>query len=451
MQVHLYSDMVFRDKGPSEDCLTLNVWTPAGAPGERLPVMVWIYGGGFEQGGSSEPRQDGARLAAKGVVVVSMNYRLGIFGFFAHPWLTAEAGGRPSCNLGLLDQAEALRWVRRNIAAFGGDPGNVTLFGESAGSYSVSFHMVSPGSRGLFQKAICQSGSLVGTRRIPKNRNARILTLGEAEALGARTALSLGARTLAELRAVPADRLLKASGIPPYHDTHFDPPVTVDGTSLVKAPFETFSEGSEARVPLLAGWNADESRVYAVFGKDRLTAAAYPARIRSEYPAFADELLARYPAGTEAERIRSEGDLDCDGFIVASVWTMLRKHAAAGAPVYAYRMDHPFPVQDGTLVNGVPATRSDMGARHAGEIALVFRAMDIVPDVSFDASDRAFSEVLATYWTQFAKTGSPNGAGLPNWPEYSESSGFPLMHLDPSPRVGPDSDGDRLSIWNEGP
>ncbi|HEY5227726.1 MAG TPA: carboxylesterase family protein, partial [Opitutaceae bacterium] len=184
MQEHKYSDMIFRDSGPSEDCLYLNVWTPAKSAKERLPVMVWIYGGGFAAGAASEPRQDGTRIAKKGVVVVSMNYRLGVFGFFAHPELTAEAAGGPTGSYGIMDQTAALQWVHRNIAAFGGDPGNVTIFGESAGSYSVSLQMATPASRGLFQKAIGESGSIIGTRRLPRERNTRVYTLEKAEKAG---------------------------------------------------------------------------------------------------------------------------------------------------------------------------------------------------------------------------------------------------------------------------
>jgi para-nitrobenzyl esterase len=452
MQASIYGDMVFLDPGPSEDCLTLNVWTPARSAGERLPVMVWIYGGGFEAGATSEPRQDGARLAGKGVVVVSMNYRLGIFGFFAHPWLTAESGGRPGCNLGIMDQTEALRWVRRNIAAFGGDPGNVTIFGESAGSYSVSLQMASPDARGLFQRAICESGSMVGTLRAPTDRNTRVVSLADSERLGVQVADFLGAHSLAELRAVPADRLLMASTVLPYKVGTKDPPVTVDGRTLLKTPFEVFSEGSEAQVPLLAGWNADENRATAVFGSKRPTAASFAASVRSRYPAFADELLKVYPASSDPEAVRSAGDLACDGFITASVWTMIQMHLATGSPVYAYRFDHHPSIEPGTMVNGAPATADDVGARHASEIPFVFRVLGHGGSkVPWTAEDLRVSETLATYWTQFAKTGSPNGGGLPGWPEYRAKDGYLMMHLAAQPRVLPDAGRRRLEVWNEGP
>jgi para-nitrobenzyl esterase len=451
MQASIYSDMVFLDPGPSEDCLTLNVWTPAASPSERLPVMVWIYGGGFEAGATSEPRQDGSRLAAKGVVVVSMNYRLGIFGFFAHPELTAEEGGRPACNLGIMDQAEALRWVRRNIAAFGGDPANVTIFGESAGSYSVSLQMASPESRGLFQKAIWESGSLAGTARHPFGSNPRVLSLAESEKLGSDVAASLGVTTLAGLRAIPSDRMLEASRSKPYSADPKDPPLTVDGRTLTKTPYQIYTEGLQAPVPLLAGWNADENRVYSVFGSNRPTRASFVAMVRSRYPGFADEILAHYPAATDEQAVRSAGDMACDEFIVASVWTGMRKHSARGYPVYAFRFDRHVPIAPGTVINGQPATSDDTGARHASEIPYVFRMPEATPEAPWHAEDRQLSELMAMAWTNFARTGNPNGDGVPQWPRYDEGSGFQTMHLDSKPFVAPDMDGGRIEVWDKAP
>ena len=204
MQGRVYDDMVFRDE-ESEDCLYLNVWTPARSASERLPVMVWIYGGGFRAGSASEPRQDGSRLARKGVVVVSMNYRLGVFGFFAHPELSAESGRKASGNYGLLDQLAALRWVRENVAAFGGDPARVTIFGESAGSFSVSALVASPLGKGLFQRAIGESGAYAGRTELP------LATLAASEKTGAGFAAALGAGSLEALRRRPAAELLQAA------------------------------------------------------------------------------------------------------------------------------------------------------------------------------------------------------------------------------------------------
>ena len=250
MQAPVYSDMIFRDSGNSEDCLHLNVWTPAKSNSDHLPVMVWIHGGGFQAGASSEPRQDGEVLAAKGVIVVSINYRMGIFGFMAHPDLTKESAHHASGNYGLLDQAQALRWVHHNIKAFGGDPAKVTIFGESAGSFSVSALMASPLSRELIAGAIGESGAFFGPTLEAKN-------LADSEALGAKFATAQTS-DLAALRAMSADKLLAAS-----KGTTFNP--NIDGYFFPVSPAEIFASGKQSHVPLLAGWNSDEMP-YMVLG-----------------------------------------------------------------------------------------------------------------------------------------------------------------------------------------
>jgi para-nitrobenzyl esterase len=442
MQGAIYSDMVFRDPGPSEDCLYLNVWTPAKSAAEKLPVMVWIYGGGFHAGGSSEPRQDGAHLATKGVVVVSMNYRLGVFGFFSHPELTAESG-RGSGNYGIMDQTAALLWVRRNIAAFGGDPGNVTLFGESAGSYSVSIHMASPASRGLFGKAIGESGSMVGTRRIP----AHVTSLAEAEQGGAAFAASLGAPSIARLRAMPAADLLAAAAA----DKHLKTTVVIDGYVLPRDVYTIYSEGAQARVPLLAGWNADESRVYAVFGSKRPTARSFSESVRLEYAELADAVLRLYPATTDEEAVRSAGDLAGDRFIVSSTWSWIEMQLRSGAPVFRYQFDRAIPVAPGTEVNGSPVTAADVGAPHAGEIPYVFGALASNPRAPWQPEDRKLSELMETYWTNFAKRGDPNGPGVPVWPRYLAKDNYPVMHLDVAARPEPEAHRPRHAFWDAAP
>jgi para-nitrobenzyl esterase len=454
MQGSLYSDMVFRDSGPSEDCLYLNVWTPAKSAKARLPVMVWIYGGGLEAGSASEPRQDGEHLATKGVVVVSMNYRLGIFGFFAHPWLTAEAGGGPLGSYGIMDQVAALRWVGRNIAAFGGDPGNVTIFGESAGSYSVSVLMATLAARGLFQKAIGESGSMVGTRRLPTERNTRVYTLAQAEEKGIEFSVGVGARTLGDLRAIKATELLREAKGSSYKEKGRDPPIIVDGRLLPKDPYTVFSEGSQAHVPLLAGWNADENRAYTIVGRKRPTPKGFVESVRARYPAFADELLKVYPASTDEEAARSVGDMACDGFIVASIWNWIQKHLATGdSPVYVYRFDRAVPISPGTSINGTRVTSADTGATHASEIPYVFGALGVNKSAPWTAGDWALSDTIETYWSNFAKKGNPNGGGVPRWPRYKATAGYPIMHLDVRVEAAPEpeSDHSRLAVWDSAP
>ena len=252
VQARVFGDMVFRDE-MSEDCLVANVWTGASSPTAKQPVMVWIYGGGFQAGSASEPRQDGARLASKGVVVVSMNYRLGLMGFLAHPELTKESPHKASGNYGILDQIAALQWVQKNIAAFGGDPGNVTIFGESAGSFSVSILMASPLAKGLFHKAIGESGASFPSGPQPPLGGA---TLASAEADGEKFAAAMNAPTIEALRAKPATDLLGGPGTPPRW---FSP--IVDGYVLPAPVSEIFTKGQQHKVPLLAGWNKGEVRI----------------------------------------------------------------------------------------------------------------------------------------------------------------------------------------------
>src|SRR5580704_13118267 len=261
MQGNVFGDMVFRDAGPSEDCLYLNVWTPKTSPDAKLPVMVWIYGGGFQAGATSEPRQEGEHLAHKGVVVVSMNYRLGIFGFFSHPELTKESPHQASGNYGLLDQAAALRWVRKNIAAFGGDPENITIFGESAGSLSVSALMASPVSKGMIHRAIGESGAFFGGTLPAK-------PLPESEQDGVKFASSIGADSLEKLRAMTSQETLDAAS-KDKNAFHFGP--NIDGYFFPVSPAEIYAKGNEAHIALLAGWNHDEGNYHTFFGSDPAT------------------------------------------------------------------------------------------------------------------------------------------------------------------------------------
>jgi para-nitrobenzyl esterase len=434
-----YPDMIFHDPGPSEDCLTLNVWTPADAKPGSLPVMVWIYGGGFVSGGTSENRQDGQFLAHRNVVVVSMNYRLGIFGFFALPELTAESPNHASGNYGLLDQTAALTWVKNNIAAFGGDPNNVTIFGESAGSISVSGQMASPLARGLFAKAIGESGgALYGsgpatpTREFVEQRN---LAFDQAV---------FGNATLVDLRKLSADNILKAATakiVPP--PPRFGP--IVDGYFLPDSVPSIYAAGKQAHVPLLAGWNADEARGQAILAKTKPTAATFAATAQTDFGDDAQKFLAVYPATTDAEALTSAGDYASDHFIDYSTWRWLEAHATTGnAPVFRYRLDLGSP--------GDKNHKAILGAFHSDDIEYVFGTLDSRPEAVWRPEDRKLSDQIGAYWTNFARTGNPNGPGLPDWPIYKPEQ-WQVMHLDATSEAKPDTQRDRYlfldSIWGK--
>jgi para-nitrobenzyl esterase len=432
MQAPIFGDMVFRDEA-SEDCLYLNVWTPARSARERLPVMVWIYGGGFQAGSASEPRQDGERLAGKGVVVVSMNYRLGVFGFFSHPELTEESEHGASGNYGLMDQTAALRWVRENIARFGGDPANVTIFGESAGSFSVSAQVASPLARGLVHKAIGESGAFFSLGIANSRPDVQ---LAESERDGAEFVTSIGKASLADLRAMGAEELLKAAV--ESRRRFFWP--NVDGYFLPKPAREIYAAGEQAHVPLLAGWNRDEVRASVVLGEEPVTAESFTRQTRERFKGAADDILKVYPAGSDAEALESAAALASDLFIGYSTWKWTETHLQTGeSPVYRYSFDRKIPVAPGTEVRGRPATAEDIGARHAGEIEYVFGALDSRPDVPWQAADGRLSDQMMSFWTNFARTGDPNGPGLPTWPRYEGAEAARVMHLDTTSWALPDT------------
>jgi para-nitrobenzyl esterase len=435
-----YPDMIFHDPGPSEDCLTLNVWTPADAKPGTLPVMVWIFGGGFVSGGTSEGRQDGQFLAARNVVVVSMNYRLGIFGFFALPELTAESPHHASGNYGLLDQTAALTWVKNNIAAFGGDPNNVTIFGESAGSFSVSAQMASPLARGLFTKAIGESGGALyssglsfPSHDVVEKRNAAF------------DQAVFGNATLADLRKLSTDNILKAATAkitPP--PPRFAP--DVDGYFLPDSIPNIYAAGNQAHVPLIAGWNADEARGQVILAKNKTTAATFTTAAQTEFGDDAQKFLAVYPATTDDEAVASAGDFASDRFIDYSTWRWLEAHVATGsAPVFRYRLDLGSP--------GDKYHRAILGAFHSDDIEYVFGSLDSRPEATWRPEDRKLSEQIGAYWTNFARTGNPNGPGLPNWPTYNAADQWQVMHLDATPEAKPDTQRDRYlfldQVWGK--
>ncbi len=429
MQGALFSDMIFRDT-MSEDCLYLNVWSNARQPGQRLPVMVWIYGGGFQAGSASEPRQDGERLSRLGVVVVGVNYRLGVFGFMAHPSLTSESGTSSSGNYGLLDQVAALKWVQQNISAFGGDPGNVTIFGESAGSFAVSALVASPLAKGLFHKAIGESGSFMSAQTLSTP------PLDSAEKNGLVLQEKLLARSIDGMRQASADDVLKT--VLNTRGMSFGP--ILDGLLLTRSANAIYAEGAQNKVPLLAGWNADEVRSSATMAPQKPTMVSFTNRIRGQFGANADAVLAVYPVKTDDDAINAMADFNSDMFISHGTWRWIEAHRkTSGAPVYRYLFRRVIPIAPGTKPSGEPILAKDIGARHAGEIEYVFGALESVPKVTWESGDRALSDLMMRYWSNFARSGDPNGVGLPKWPRYTGDSKSPsVMELDVVSKAAPD-------------
>jgi para-nitrobenzyl esterase len=423
MQGRIYDDMVFHDNGPSEDCLYLNLWMPESPAPAKLPVMVWIHGGGFVAGSSSEPRQDAGNLSKKGVLVVSLNYRMGVFGFLALPALSKESGHNASGNYGLMDQVAALQWVRQNIAAFGGDPGNVTIFGESAGSMSVSALMASPLARGLFHRAIGESGAFVGFRPSLPSRD-------HGEKAGVKFAESaFGTASIEALRAVPAQKLLEAALKQPWGTFA----QIIDGEFFPEDCASIYAAGRQSHIPLLAGWNRDEGGFESFFGGDQPTVGNYVARARTRFGRNADEFLKLYPATTDAQARRSAADLAGDDFIAYGTWKWIELQLkTGGSPVYRYEFDQTLPLP----ADAKPGT--EPRAPHASDIEYVFQMLSS-KNLPWRPEDYAVSELMASYWTNFAKTGNPNGPGLPTWPEYSAKDDYQVMHLTAQPSAAPDA------------
>ncbi len=415
-QNHVFDDMVFQDEGASEDCLYLNVYAPAtAAKTSKLPVMFWIHGGGFSGGGSDEPRHNGDFLPLKGVVLVTINYRLGVFGFLATEDLAREAGGAAG-NYGLQDMIAALTWVKANIDQFGGDPSNVTIFGESAGSFAVSTLMASPLAQGLFQKAIGESGGAVAGSTLTYD------ALAVREAKDAKWAATLNVKSLAELRALPMQTILDAAEKP---GVGFPP--DVDGKVLTEPVGITYAAGKQAHIPLIAGWNSDEGSFMAMRG---MTAAQWNQFPQKMFKDRSDEFLKLYPAATDAEALRSAIDFGSDQFIAYGTWAWLEAQRKTGnAPVYRYHFElaaTPSKYHPGTY------------AFHSDDIEYVFGTLDTRPGWTPRPEDRTLSEAMMTYWTNFAKTGDPNGGDVPKWPKYN-NDGYPLIHLNSTITSGPDT------------
>lgn len=413
MQLPLFGDMVFRSSGMSEDCLYLNVWKPARAEG-KLPVLVYFYGGGFVSGDGSEKRYDGASLASKGIVTVTVNYRLGVFGFFALPALVAESPHHAAGNYGLLDQVAALRWVQANIARFGGDPARVTIAGESAGSIAVSALMTSPLSRGLFAQAIGESGALIAPIA-PVTRHAM-------EQQGEAFASKLGAVSLDALRKLPASTLLQATKDRGYADADVD----LDGYFLSEAPAVKFAHGKQAKVPLLVGSNSQEGFYASLLGQQTPTPAHYRAAMEHLFGAQTDRAMALYPGATEDEVKRSGTALVGDMFIAHSTWRWMDLQRRTGnAPVYYYYFAQPRPSKR----HPSPGEVAESGAVHSGEIEYALGNLDSNEVYAWTPADRETSRIMQGYFANFIKHGNPNGKSLPHWPAVRESDGGLLREV----------------------
>lgn len=413
----IWKDYLFLDAGPSEDCLYLNVYVPAQAKaGSKLPVMFWIHGGGYTAGSGSEPRYTNSTLVDKGVVLVTINYRLGVFGFLASDDLVKESEGHAG-NYGLMDMVAALRWVKQNIASFGGDPGNVTIFGESAGSFAVSTLLAVPDARGLFQKAIGESGA-------PFSAVLAVPTLPERGARDQRWAESLGARDLAEMRALPAAKVIEAAS--KMQVGWFSP--VVDGRFLPQSVPEIYTSGKEAHVATIIGWNRDERA--GTLSKD-MTAAKWKAFAAAHYGEKAAEFLEAFPGDSDEQAMQSADTYTTDAFIALGTWQWAEEQTrTGGAPVYRYRFDLPAPASEMH-----PEGRY---AFHSDELEYVFGTLDVRRGSVWRAEDRTLSEQMERYWTNFARSSNPNGKGLPQWPRYDREK--EVLHLKSPVQVEPDAD-----------
>lgn len=400
----------------SEDCLSLNIWAPEGV--RDAPVFFWIHGGSLTSGAGSEAMYDGARMAARhGLVVVTINYRLGVLGYLAHPQLSAESRRGVSGNYGLLDQMAALRWVQANIGAFGGDAGNVTIAGESAGALSVMYLMASPQAHGLFHRAIAQSAYMLST---PELRSARYGGF-PAEAIGVWLQGQLGKQSLAEMRAMDAQALVTAAPA-----TGYIPWGTIDGDVLPEQVVQIFDRGEQARVPLLVGFNQGEIRTLRVLAPaPPADAATYEAAIRDRYGDLADAFLALYPSSDLAESVLAAPRDALYG------WTserMARSQTAHGRSAYLYLFDHAYPATDA----------AGLHAFHAAEIPYVFGAADRLPPrwpaIPDTPVEHALSDAMMAYWASFARTGVPTASGQPDWPAYGRQRAYMAFEEGPVAR-----------------
>lgn len=420
MQTNVFGDMIYRGKGFSEDCLYLNIWTPHASEDKSLPVLVYFYGGGFVAGSGGEPRYDGTSLAQKGIVVVTVNYRLNIFGFFAHPELSAEAPYHASGNYGLLDQNAALKWVSENIENFGGDPEKITIGGESAGSISVSAQMASPMSKDYLAGAMGESGASIKPTLAP-------VPLAEAEEIGVEFMKKTGYNSIEELRSLSAEKLYKA-----YQESgRFGFPTVIDDYFLPKPLPEIFKSGEQAQIPLLVGWNSAEMDGQALMQGKEYNEVNYLTKLKELYPENYEEVLSLYPAGDPEQIRNSATQLASDRFIAYSTWKWFDLHRKnSDEPVYRYMFSRIRPSASENS-NSQPA-----GAAHATEIEYFLGNLGRMENPNLTKTDFEISDTLQQYIANFIKTGNPNGAGLPQWPSAKKAEVTPpVLIMDKEFRV----------------
>ena len=438
MQEALFGDMNFGTKVNSEDCLYLNIWTPAKTMKEHLPVLIYFNGGGLMAGSGSEPRYAGDAMARKGIISITANYREGIFGFFAHPQLSKETSYKGSGNYGFMDQVAAIQWVKNNIEAFGGDPNRITIVGESAGSMSVSALMASPLCQGLFAQAMGSSGSVMGFNKV--------LTLKEAEQKGVELAKQIGKKNIKDLRALPAEELMKLAAVKAI------PTYNIDGYFLTEQPTETYAKGKQTKVPLLIGGNNQEMSPWALLAGKQPTVENLKAGAKAMFGDNVDEAFRLYGINSDKDVLEQPGiNLASDLFLDYSTWKWGNMHKlTSGQPVYRYRYCHPRPAMAikgkvaglaGGVVDakeGQPQMPQDKGAVHSADIEYAMGTLPTNRVYDWQPEDYMVSDIFSQYYVNFVKTGNPNGLGLVEWPTTNGKAVAPVLQIDVNTTVKAD-------------
>ncbi len=454
MQEAIYGDMNFGTKVNSEDCLYLNIWTPAKTMKEKLPVLIYFNGGGLMAGSGSEPRYAGDAMARKGIISVTANYREGIFGFFAHPQLSKETSYKGSGNYGFMDQVAAIRWVKDNIGAFGGDPDRITIVGESAGSMSVSALMASPLCQGLFAQAMGSSGSILSFQKVTTLKEAEQKGVALAQQIaqqlanetGKKVGKNSGEKNLKELRALSAEQLMKLAAVKNI------PTYNIDGYFLTEQPVETFAKGNQTKVPLLVGGNNLEMSPWSMLAGKQPNMENLKAGAKYLFGENVDEAFRLYGINSDKDVLEQPGvNLASDLFLDYATWKWGNMHKlTSGQPVYRYRYCHPRPamaikgkvaglaggVQDAE--EGQAALPQDKGAVHSADIEYAMGTLPTNRIYDWQPEDYMVSDIFSQYYVNFVKTGNPNGLGLVDWPSTNGKAVAPVLQIDVKTEVKAD-------------